>query len=412
MRILLVADGRSPTARRWISGLLALHDEVHLLSTFPCETVPGLVGQDLIPAAFSRFASQRKESSLAPSESGQAPAPKMGTRFLLALIKRFRSVFMTGRYWAGPVSVRLEYRHFARIAAAVKPDLVHALRIPFEGMLARSLPDSLPLVVSIWGNDLILHARGSPLMRAATADVLRRADGLLADTQRDLDLAPSYGFDPTRPRLVVPGSGGLDIDEINRPVRGAYDIFSHGIPAGVPLVINPRGFRPGSLRSDVFFRAIPLVLQRIPQAVFVCPTMAGQPEAERWVNQLGIGAHVRLLPVLSQPHLWDLFQRSQVFVSPSIFDGTPNSLLEAMACGCFPVAGDIASMREWISPGMNGLLAQADDPGSLADTIAAALENADLRRSAAEWNQRMVRERADIQQVRPRVAEFYSRLLK
>jgi glycosyltransferase involved in cell wall biosynthesis len=405
MRILLVADGRSPTARRWIAGLVALEYEVHLVSTFPCEPVPGLTGQDLIAAAFSRFAAQRKESGPARVRGGDA-------RLLLALIKRFRSVFMTGRYWAGPLSVRLEHGHFARIAAAVKPDLVHALRIPFEGMLASSLPANLPLAVSIWGNDLILHARGSPLMRAATTAALRRANGLLADTQRDLDLAPSFGFDPNRPRLVVPGSGGLDLAEINQPVRGAYAVFSHGLPAGVPLVINPRGFRPGSLRSDVFFRAIPLVLQRVPQAVFVCPTMAGQPEAEHWVNQLGIGAHVRLLPVLSQPHLWDLFQRSQVFVSPSIFDGTPNSLLEAMACGCFPVAGDIPSMREWILPGKNGLLAQADDPQSLADTIASALENTDLRRSAAEWNQRMVRERADISQVRPRVAEFYARMLK
>ena len=32
-------------------------------------------------------------------------------------------------------------------------------------------------------------------------------------------------------------------------------------------------------------------------------------------------------------------------------DGTPNTLLEGMACGCLPVAGDLDSIREWLKPG-------------------------------------------------------------
>ena len=46
-----------------------------------------------------------------------------------------------------------------------------------------------------------------------------------------------------------------------------------------------------------------------------------------------------------------VFQGARVAVSPSTHDGTPNTLLEAMSCGSFPVAGDIESLREWIEPG-------------------------------------------------------------
>ena len=130
----------------------------------------------------------------------------------------------------------------------------------------------------------------------------------------------------------------------------------------MPLVVNPRGFRPGSLRSDVFFQSIPLVLQHIPAAHFLCPSMAGQPEALEWVERLKIGQQVHLLPTLPQAQLWEIFLRAEVFVSPSVHDGTPISLLEAMACGCLPVVGDIESMREWITPGVNGLLADAASP--------------------------------------------------
>lgn len=41
-----------------------------------------------------------------------------------------------------------------------------------------------------------------------------------------------------------------------------------------------------------------------------------------------------------------LFRLADVTVSLSEDDGTPNTLLEAVACGCFPIAGDIESVRE------------------------------------------------------------------
>jgi glycosyltransferase involved in cell wall biosynthesis len=75
----------------------------------------------------------------------------------------------------------------------------------------------------------------------------------------------------------------------------------------------------------------------------------------------------------------DVFRGAQIVVSPSIHDGTPNSLLEAMACGCFPVAGDLESIREWITHGQNGLLFDANDAASNCRCDSAGLEREDLR---------------------------------
>ena len=65
--------------------------------------------------------------------------------------------------------------------------------------------------------------------------------------------------------------------------------------------------------------------------------------------------------------------------------GLPTRLLETMACGCFPVVGDIESMREWVQPGINGLLVDATDAHSIADAIVQAISQPALRTKAAKY---------------------------
>jgi glycosyltransferase involved in cell wall biosynthesis len=403
MRILLVADGRSPITHRWLKGLLTAGHAVWLVSTFPCEPPAGIEGMQVIPVAFSRMG-----GSSIPTQTSS------GGRLAAAVrpaIGRARSLFLAGRYLLGPLTVYSSAAVFLQAANRFKPDLIHALRIPFEGMLASFGPPHIPLVVSIWGNDLTLHGNGSPLMHALTVRALHKASGLMADARRDLRLGASWGFGTNRPTLAVPGSGGIDLDEISREKARPHDSFAEFLPAGVPLVVNPRGFRPGSVRNDTFFQAIPLVLKQLPQATFLCPCMAGQAEALRWVEKLGIASHVRLMPALPQALLWELFQRAEVLASISQHDGTPNSVLEGMACGCFPIAGDIESLQEWITPGVNGLLVDPGDSSAVAEAILQALRDSDLRCRAAQINYGIIQERAEVGKVRKQVEEFYQKVL-
>lgn len=396
MRLLFVADGRSPITLSWLRHWTEDGDEVHLISTFPCDPPPGLASFHILPVAFGALGGGQAVSTSRTSKGG--------------LVGRFRGPLRPLRYYLGPVSLLPYLQRFRTLVTALKPDLIHALRIPFEGMLASSAPRESLLVVSTWGNDLTLHAHGSLLMRWLTRRTLRRAQGLMADAQRDIRLGREWGFSADKPTLVIPGAGGIRLDEMRR--AASEDGPLPDLPAGAPLIVNPRGSRPGSVRNDTFFRAIPRVVQENPQACFVCPLLAGDPEAEHWVSLLGIEANVRLWPHLSQPQLWRLFQQVQVFVSPSAHDGTPNSLLEAMACGCFPVAGDIESLREWITPGENGFLVNPADPQTLAEAILAALGDADLRDRAARQNARILAERADYQSCMGQVEWFYENVVR
>lgn len=401
-RLCFVADGRSPIARNWISHFAARGHRVHLVSTFPCDPAGlGLAGFHVVPVAFARFAGGQAAAPAGPGAARPGLMRRVRARAVSAL---FPAVFG----WLAPLEVR---RHAGRLRALVReidPLLVHAMRIPYEGIAAALAleGEAYPLVVSVWGNDLELWAECYPLVARLTRRALGAASALHPDCERDLRLAARWGWDARRPAAVLPGNGGVR-PELFHPGPADPALGERfGIPAGAPLVLNPRGLR-AYVRNEAFFRAVPRVLAERPGAVFACVGMAGQARAEAWVRELGIGGAVRLLPTLAPAEMAELFRRAEVAVSPSEFDGTPNTLLEAMACGAFPVAGDIASVREWIASGENGLLCDPADPRALAGAVVRALADEPLRRRAAARNQALVAERAEHGRVMERAEALY-----
>jgi len=381
MRLLFVADGRSPTALNWMRYWVERGDEVFLTSTFACKPKLSLAGLDFVPVAFSRA------KRGAPGSNG-ASSRTLGLRTVI-------------RQWFGPLTIPRAARQLRAVIERVQPDLIHAMRIPYEGMLAAdAYSANIPLVVSVWGNDFTLHGPSTPLMRHYTRWALHAADGLHTDCQRDARLAKQWEYSVNKPTLVVPGNGGIRADIFYPPSQ----------PAAEPIVINPRGLR-AYVRNDVFFKAIPLVLQKIPQARFICSSLAGDAQALKWIHELKIEQAVELKPSLPHEQMADEFRRAQVIVSPSVHDGTPNSLLEGMACGCFPVAGNLESIREWITPGQNGWLTDAADPRALADSILNALENKDLREKAAGLNTKLIAVRAEYRACMKQAESFYKKVL-
>lgn len=385
MRILFYADGRSPITYNWVRHWIERGDEVHLVSSFPCETLPGLASMQVAAVAFS-----------STKTVGHSSIQKKGLLWGAGTL-RFRLLI---RQWFGPLTIPAAGRALQTAVERIQPDLVHAMRIPYEGMTAAAANLKVPLLISVWGNDFTLHARSSPWMAYWTRRAMRAAHALHTDCQRDQRIAQNWGFKQGFPTLVIPGNGGINRTIFHQPVEAVAK----------PVVINPRGFR-SYVRNDVFFRSIPLVLKQIPDAHFLCSAMAGDNEAEDWVTRLGITHAVQLLPSLPHDQMADLFRSAAVLVSPSTHDGTPNSVLEGMACGCFPVVGRIESLQEWITPGLNGLLVDPSDANSLAQAIIAGLTDPVLRARAANENAAIIASRADYKNCMEQAADFYEQIL-
>jgi len=400
MKLLFVVDGRSPIALNWIRYFVEQGHEVHLASMYLCQPDLELASLTIIPVAFSGAAEAGGQKSGELSLKG---------RILRTLATPDLRTWLRQRFV--PLSLPKAASKLQLLITQLQPDLIHAMRIPYEGMLAALACNQLktndpPLLVSIWGNDFTLHAPATRQMTRLTRYTMEHTNALHTDCFRDQVLAQQWGFNPTKPAIVLPGAGGIQLDVFypeENPEKTAQS--SQGF-----RVINPRGLR-AYVRNDTFFKAVPLVLEKFPHTRFLCPTMADAPEAKRWVHELNLNYAVDLLPRQSRAEMAELFRQAQVVVSPSTHDGTPNTLLEAMACGCFPVVGDIESLREWITQGENGFLVDPADPQGLADAICEGLQNPEMRDQAQNQNARLITERAEYGQVMGDATKFYRSLI-
>jgi len=403
MRLTFLADLRSPIAVQWIRFFIERGHAVQAISSYP-------ISGDVLAGA------ETTSLPLVLAGPGRAGAsgreligqirPSIGVRVAQwASPRRVAAV----RSYFGPALVRTKRGRLQALVERHKPDLIHAMRIPFEGIAAAAL-NGPPVIVSVWGNDFTLHARRSQVMEKVTRRTLAKVDVLHCDCHRDAQLAREWGFPGDRPIWVVPGNGGVD-RSVFHPGGSDFRI-GLGIPEQARVILNPRGIRE-YVRTDTFFTALHPVLQSFPDVHVACPGMAGSRYAKKMIDDTGLDRRrVHLLPALDHRLMADAFRASRVSVSLSEHDGTPNTLLEAMACGALPVVGDIASVREWIRDGINGIVVSPLDPAAVATALMRALKDDTLGQAAQEENERLVRNHADYRTNMLDVESRYEMLVK
>jgi len=89
---------------------------------------------------------------------------------------------------------------------------------------------------------------------------------------------------------------------------------------------------------------------------------------------------LHLVPYVPQSELVDYYNLMDLVLMPSLRDGLPNVLLEAMACERTVVASDVGGLSDVIENGQNGFLVPPRDKQALVEQILSALADADQRR--------------------------------
>lgn len=393
-----MADARSPNARGWIEHLGKRPDfDLDLISLFPADPLPNVRLHVMPLLTVSRIGSLG-QASVRPKVSEKSHHKGTSGRLRQA-------------WWAyfAPICVGLKRSRLRQLLREVDPDLIHAMRIPVEGEAVGLARGSVPLIVSTWGNDFTLWSK-FPLHRLLTKHVLARTDLLLCDSDRDIDLARGLGYPAERPAYNLPVAGGVDTRVFfagqDRVLRSEL-----GVQPDTMFILNPRGLRP-YFRSDTFLAAASVVAQARPNLVFGWAGLAPEQiaEAKDLVARSGT-QNVLLLEQRSHESVARLFRIANIVVSPSEHDGIPNTLLEAMACGCFPIASDLPSIREWVTHGRNGLLFDPHVPEQLINALLTALDGAELRQRAGQLNQTMILERASRDAVMAQAEAFYRSLI-
>jgi glycosyltransferase involved in cell wall biosynthesis len=163
-------------------------------------------------------------------------------------------------------------------------------------------------------------------------------------------------------------------------------------------------------RIDLLLEAFATVLASHPEAKLLIVGEGDMLEAwQRRRNELALGDSCRFEPTSGNVPYW--LRCMDIFVLPSRSEGFPNTLLEAMACGCCVIASKIGGVPEMVDHERTGLLFQPGNANALGSTLLRIVGDPSLRKSLAEAAAIEARERFSMEAAAARMDAFYTSVL-
>jgi glycosyltransferase involved in cell wall biosynthesis len=169
-----------------------------------------------------------------------------------------------------------------------------------------------------------------------------------------------------------------------------------GIPAGSPVIGVFASFKPQKNHA-MLLGAFRKVLERVPDARLLLvggrlhdntnSTTDYQGKLEGLINELRI--RERCVFLGNRDDVEQIYPACDVTVLSSLYEGTPNVLLESMACGVPVVATDVSDNSYVVRHGETGFIVPLDDASGMAGCLRQLLEDDALRQkmgqSALAW---------------------------
>src|SRR5262249_33858238 len=106
------------------------------------------------------------------------------------------------------------------------------------------------------------------------------------------------------------------------------------------------------------------------------------------------------------------YNAADLYLIPSLHDNSPNTVLEAMACGVPAIGFSVAGIPDMIRDGINGALVPTGDVSALSSTILQLAQNIRTRQRLADNCRRIAVEEYSVEQQARRYSDLYSTLLR
>jgi glycosyltransferase involved in cell wall biosynthesis len=307
-----------------------------------------------------------------------APILSSDDRSRLGGLKGVGEFFLSSDMRHEVVRASRDLKILKRTVRESKPDIIFLQTLLYPCYLAFLLPQSFPIMITFWNGDLTWWAEWSgierKLKKALVAYGVRRARAITVNSTSAFNACVECGAEREKIRLIR--YPGIDLSRFTPSAKGQAKI-KLGIDFE-KVVLWPRGL--GSyLNSDVIIEAIPMVIRKHPNTLFLF--VSGNGKEQEWqkhlqrVKEFGFERNVRWDGNVPWELMARYYNASDVMVSISSNDSLPNCMLEAMACGIPIVMGDILSIREWVTDGVNGFLVPPRDPVAVAEKILRALDD-------------------------------------
>ncbi len=241
-------------------------------------------------------------------------------------------------------------RHLGRVLDQVQPDVIHAHHLWILGSLIKDLAGDTPLVLHCHATGLRQAILCPHLAREVRRGCARADRFVVLHAGHAAEVADALGVAPARIHVVGAGYRQDLFHPQGRDNDGGANLvyigkYSHA--KGLPWLLD-------GLES--------LVKLHPSVTLHVAGGGAG-PEADALRRRMeDLGPHVVLHGQLSQSRLADLLRRCRVCVLPSLYEGVPLVLAEALACGCRLVSTRLPGVVSQLAPRLGPWMELVDLP--------------------------------------------------
>ena len=192
----------------------------------------------------------------------------------------------------------------------------------------------------------------------------------------------------------------------------------------IPIAIDPIAYRSRKVKSDLIVWAGRMVPEKGLEVLLEAVAITRRKKKLRLLlvgdgpirnklialsNRLHITGSVTFVDNLPRSEVSRVLGGAGIFVLPSLKEGLPMTLLEAMASSNAIVASKLASIEETL--GDAGLYFPPGNPVELADTLIRAMSDPELRRQKGRASREIVEERFSWDTVLPQLEDLYRELV-
>jgi glycosyltransferase involved in cell wall biosynthesis len=284
----------------------------------------------------------------------------------------------------------------------LRPDIVHIeshLFLTALQAVRKANRMGLPCIVTVHG---VFAERGVAVnfaqhvyLRSLGLKVLKAADGVVCLTRSDAAAIERLGCPSAKITLV---SNAVDID-LFRPCGERED----------DLVVWVGRFVPEKGVEYLIEAAKVVVDQRRHARFLLIGYGPLKSKIVKMASDYGLlGKSVVITGPLDRVEIAKIVSRSSVFAFPSLKEGMPLSLLEAMASGNAVVASDIQGVNEVAENDYDAVLVSPKSPSDLASSILMLLDDKGLRRRLAENARKKVQENCSWSNVLAKLDRVYT----
>ncbi len=280
-----------------------------------------------------------------------------------------------------------------------KPDVLIGYRITSYGFLAawtgfRPLVIASQGITDVWPENHYTTPLKAFLARYAIkhADLIQAWGPHMAQTMFDL------GADPSK-TLILPRGIDLEIFRFNE----AKDNTRLNIVVTRALHSDYRHLTILKAVKALVERSVPFHLTIIGEGV-------ERANIESFIVENNLSEKVTLTGRVDNHKILPILQESNVYLAMPISEGVSASLIEAMACGCYPIVSDLIANHFWIADNVNGKLVEVDNVESLAEALQNTWESIENIGPVLLDNRKLIEEKGDMRKNMSIFAENYRRL--